>query len=216
MPLSRTHARIAELLDQHLVVGGDHDGRAELVQFLEQVEQAHADPVIDVAGRLVGQQEAGTRDDGAGDGDALLLSARQGGRLVVEVVAKADPAQQFGDMLAHLTFLGARDPQGQCDVVQRRQVVEQPEVLEHDADPPPQRRQFRPLQRCHVMAEHGDEAARRAVGKVHEAKQRRLAGAAGAGQEMERPRFQCEADIAQHFRPGAVAHADILETNQIL
>src|SRR4051812_10429879 len=82
------HARIAEPLDHHLVMGGDHDSCAKLVELLEQVEQAHADPVIDIAGRLVGQQQAGTRYARAGDGAALLLPARKRGRPVVEMIAK--------------------------------------------------------------------------------------------------------------------------------
>ena len=31
---------------------------------------------VEVAGRLVGQQQGGLRDQGAGDGDPLLLAAR--------------------------------------------------------------------------------------------------------------------------------------------
>ena len=44
---------------------------------------------IEIAGWLVGQQHLGPGDDGAGDGDALLLAAGQLGRGVVLPVAQA-------------------------------------------------------------------------------------------------------------------------------
>ena len=44
---------------------------------------------VEVAGRLVGEDQGGFRDDRAGDGDPLLLAAGQLGRLVVEPVAEA-------------------------------------------------------------------------------------------------------------------------------
>ena len=45
------------------------------------------------------------------------------------------------------------------------------------------------------------------------AQQRGLAGARRPGQKLERARRELEADIAQDFRPEAVAQADILEAD---
>ena len=38
------------------IMGGDDDGRAEPVKFFKQMDQTQGHAVIDVAGRLIGQQ----------------------------------------------------------------------------------------------------------------------------------------------------------------
>ena len=49
---------------------------------------------VEVAGRLVGQDECGLGDERTGDGDALLLAARELGRLMVDPVAQTEPLQR--------------------------------------------------------------------------------------------------------------------------
>ena len=62
---------------------------------------------IDVAGRLVGEQELRPRDHRARDRRALLLAAGQHRRQRIHAVAEADPVQQFDDLAAI-----ARSPRG--------------------------------------------------------------------------------------------------------
>ena len=93
--------------DQRLVVGRDHHRGPKLVQLLEQIEQTHADGVVNIAGRFVGKQQPRPVDHRAGDGDALLLSARQGRRLGVQVLAQSDPVKQFHHMLTDFRLRGA-------------------------------------------------------------------------------------------------------------
>ncbi len=45
---------------------------------------------VERAGRLVGEQQAALADDGAGDGDALLLTAGEVVGIAVEVVRQPD------------------------------------------------------------------------------------------------------------------------------
>jgi len=63
---------------QHAVVVGGHDHHATLVghgaQHPQHALHLH---VVEVGGGLVGQHQAGVVGEGAGDGDALLLAARQ-------------------------------------------------------------------------------------------------------------------------------------------
>jgi hypothetical protein len=47
-------------------------------------------------GRLIGQHQRRPTDQRAGDGDALLLPARQAPRVLVDAVAEADRGQGFG------------------------------------------------------------------------------------------------------------------------
>ena len=55
---------------------GDHDdGRAFLVELAEHPHHLLAMRGVEVAGRLVGEDQLGLADQGAGDGDALLLAA---------------------------------------------------------------------------------------------------------------------------------------------
>ena len=55
-----------------------HRGGAELgVDLRDHFQHQLAGLVVERAGRLVAQQGVGTLDDGAGDGDALLLAARK-------------------------------------------------------------------------------------------------------------------------------------------
>jgi hypothetical protein len=67
--------RRIELIHQRMIVGRDDDRRAEPVELDEQAQQAIADDRIDIAGRLVGEQQFGTADHSAGDGRTLLLAA---------------------------------------------------------------------------------------------------------------------------------------------
>ena len=80
-------ARVADDLavahdDDAFAVGGDvqfvrdhDDGDAGVVEFLKQPHDFDAGARVEIAGRLVGQHQFGPVDQGAGDGDALLLAA---------------------------------------------------------------------------------------------------------------------------------------------
>ena len=72
-------------------MGGDDHGRlATLVQLKEEAHQPRAHLRVDIAGRLVGDENIRLRHDGAGNGDTLLLAARQGGRLGMQALAEAN------------------------------------------------------------------------------------------------------------------------------
>ncbi len=66
-----------------------------LGQVVQGLEHRLAGGGIEVAGRLVGQQQARLVGQGAGDGDALLLPARHLGRLVRQAFAEAQRGQEF-------------------------------------------------------------------------------------------------------------------------
>ena len=63
-----------------LRVGYHYDGRALLVQFGQQIHDLFAVLRVEVAGGLIGEDQLRVRNDGAGDGDALLLTS---GKLLV-------------------------------------------------------------------------------------------------------------------------------------
>src|SRR5437868_6034270 len=66
---------LAHLVD-HLTVVRDHqDGRAATVDAVEELHDPHRRVGIEVAGRLVADEERRVIDEGARDRDALLLAA---------------------------------------------------------------------------------------------------------------------------------------------
>src|SRR5690349_14591559 len=91
------------------IVSGDHDRGAGLVQFDEEPQQAAAQGRIDIAGRLVGEQELRTRDHRARDRRTLLLAARKDRGQRVHPLAKPDPFEQVDHLLAVALFVASHD-----------------------------------------------------------------------------------------------------------
>src|SRR5438045_3355237 len=75
--------------DVFLVCHQDN-GIALLPERLEEVHDFGAGPRVEVAGGFVGQEDGGVVDQGAGDGDALSLSAGHFIWAVMNSVSQAD------------------------------------------------------------------------------------------------------------------------------
>ncbi len=104
-PFSRCSVRFARVGGVRVVRHHD-DGLAVLaVERLQQVEDLVARLAIEVAGRLVAQQQRRVGDDGARDADALLLAARELARVVIGPLAEPDDRQR---RLHPLLALGRR------------------------------------------------------------------------------------------------------------
>ena len=86
-------------------------------------------------GRLVEQHHLGLHRQRPRDGDALLLSARQARRVLVDLFGKSDLGQLFLGQFVGL-FLGQvfEHARRQRDVAAHGQMREQVEMLEHHAD----------------------------------------------------------------------------------
>src|SRR6201996_7131105 len=123
------------LVHQRDIVGRDDDRGARLVELDEQAQQPAAECRIDIAGRLVREQEWRARDHGARDRGALLLAAGQDRRQRVHALAEADPAQEIDHLLAIGRFVLAHDAKRQRHVLVGGHVVQQTEILQHDSDP---------------------------------------------------------------------------------
>src|SRR6478609_45178 len=159
------------LVHQGDIVGGDDDGGARLVELDEQPQQAAAERRIDAAGRLVGQQQLRPGDHGARDRRALLLAAGQDRRQRVHALAEPDPFQEVDDLLAIARFAAAHHAERQRDVLIGRHVVEQAEILEHDANALAQVCDLILAELRDVVTEQIDEAPRRAMREEQQAQQ---------------------------------------------
>ena len=80
----------------------------------KQADDLGAGVGVEVAGRLVGEQDARAIDQGAGDGGALHLAAGQLARLVLQAMPQADAVEQLrGLLLQRPAFAGtSRAPTG--------------------------------------------------------------------------------------------------------
>ena len=108
-----------------------------LAELLEQRHHLQAGVRVEVAGRLVGQDEARPVDQRAGDRHPLLLAARELAGVVVEPLAEADPLQRLrGAAPAARAGRSPRVDQRQLDVLQRGGARQQVEALEDEAERP--------------------------------------------------------------------------------
>ena len=101
------------------------------------IEESHdfdAGLGIEVAGGLVGQDDGGAVDQGAGDGHALALAAGELIGLVIHALAQADVGQRFLGAVDALGGGGAVVDQRQLHVVQRGGAGQQIEGLKDEAD----------------------------------------------------------------------------------
>src|ERR1700722_1624560 len=149
------------LIHQGDVVRGDDDRRSGFVEFDEESQQPLTEIGIDVAGRLVGEQELRARNHGARDRGALLFPAGEDWRQGAHAIAEPDPLQQFDDFGPVICLFLAQNAQRQAYILVGRQVVEQPEILKDDTDPAAQIGAAILAQGGRIMIEHADQAAGR-------------------------------------------------------
>ena len=112
----------------------DHHGRLAgvLHGLAQELEDLAAGLGVEVAGRLVREDDGRLRDQRAGDRDALLLAARELGRTVAAAILEADRLDQL--VAPGLVRVLARDRQRQRDVLLGAQHRQQVEELEDEAD----------------------------------------------------------------------------------
>ena len=68
--------------------------RPAALQLVEEVHHLGAGVAVEVAGRLVGEDQRRLGDERPGDRDALLLAARQLGRLMGQAIAESQPLER--------------------------------------------------------------------------------------------------------------------------
>ena len=139
---------------------------------------AFAGARIEAAGRFVGQQQGRMQDEGAGQRDPLLLAAAEVLRIVRQPLAESHALQQFTRGLDRVAALGhaPAEFERQQDVLERVQVRQQLERLEHESEAlRPQRRASVLVAREQVLAEQADRAARGNVESREQSQQGRLA-----------------------------------------
>ena len=104
-------------------------------EVLDDVEDLAHELRVERGGRLVEQEDLGLGGERPGDGDALLLTAGQLARPGVGLVGQTDALEQDACLGLDLVARTALRVDRRLDqVLQHRQVREQVEALEHEAD----------------------------------------------------------------------------------
>ena len=181
-----------------LVVRDEHAGDVHLVvQAAQPAAQVLAHLGVECAERLVEQQHLGLDGQGAGQGDALTLAARELMRVAVGDPVELHELEQLGDLgangaLARPRRLGPH-PQAEGHVFEDRHVAEQRVVLKDEA--------HAAFARRHVGRVLPVEQHRAAVGLLQprdDAQQRGLARARRPQQRHQFARRDVEVQVVAH------------------
>lgn len=176
---------------------GHDDGGTGPVDPVQELHDADGGLRVEVAGRLVGDQQGGPVDEGAGDGDALLLAAGQLARHPPLLAPEADQLQDLRYGLADLAARFADDLLGEGDVLGDRLVGQQAEVLEDGPQLAPHVRDLPVGELREVLAEDVHLAVGGPFLAQDEPQEGGLAGAGGADQEDELALGDVEGDISE-------------------
>ena len=77
----------------------------------------------------------------------------------MQMVLEADPTQQFDHMFVDFIPAGSGNPERQGNIVEGRQMLQQPEFLKNDADLAAQCRQIPARCRSNITVKQVDQAA---------------------------------------------------------
>ena len=181
-------------------MGDEYEGGPRLVgELAEEAEDVFAVGGIEIAGGLIGQNERGAVDEGAGDGDALLFAAGklrgQGGGARGE----ADAREGDRDAGGALGSGDAGELERELDVFGGGEGGEQMEKLEHGADALAAEAGEPIARECvDALAVEGDGASVGAIDAAEAIEERGLAAAGGPGQRDAFAGGNGERHIGEH------------------
>src|SRR6266851_5769313 len=115
-------------------MGDEQQGLAAVVQDLQQMEHRRARLAVEVAGGLIREDHDWVVDQRTGDGDALLLPARQLMRKLVFLILHAHGAQEQHHTVPQLSRGLAGEQPGERHVVEHREVGNEMERLKNESD----------------------------------------------------------------------------------
>src|SRR5436190_10456653 len=201
------------------VVRHHHDRLLELaVQALQQREHLAGRFCVEVASRLVGEEQRRIGDDRTRNRHTLFLSAGELTRVMRRAIDERDDIEGRHHVLAPLLLREIRQEQRQLDILEcgehRNQVVE----LENESDIPRAPGGERPLgQTADVGAADADAAARRAIDAGEQIEQRRLARSGRPHQPQEIAGGHGDRDALEHRHfdlIAAVGFGDVTKFDQ--
>ena len=106
-----------------------------LIELLEEPDDVAAGLAVEVAGRLVAEQDGGAVEQRPGDGDALLLAPGELAGTAIGDEVEPDPREDLDGAGAGAVRVFGPEQRRQGDVLGAGQVVEQMKRLEDEAEP---------------------------------------------------------------------------------
>ena len=182
-PVSDAHDPVGD--PRRLRVVADDHGRAAMLphELREHVVHLVGGRAVELAGRLVGEEDLRPVSEGGAERDALLLAARELGRMARALLCEADPLEQLVGPPQALARRGAAQAELQGDELARAQLgCERTRIvlIRVAEECRAVRRQAPRGQLAEVLAVHAHDAGRRTFEARQQPQQRRLAGAARA------------------------------------
>src|SRR6266536_3145955 len=126
---------VAPARHDRIVRGDDHGHPPRTPEVEDQLDDLASRSRVQVAGRLVGEQQPGLVDEGSGDRNALLLTSGEARRQRSLPAGEADGREELLRAL-ELVEVGPVREERSHHVVADRQRRQQVEPLEYEADPP--------------------------------------------------------------------------------
>src|SRR5438034_664070 len=195
------------------VVRDEHERAAPLaVECEEELDDRGTRRRVEVARRLVGEQQRRCPRDRARQRHALLLTARELHGIVMTALAESDLVQQGERARAHVRRTG--ELEGDRDVLGGGERRDQVVRLEDEADavaPEPRERVFAEPRQAHAIDRN--RTARRCIEAGDEPEQRRLAAARRPGDRHALAARDVEAHAVEdgdHAPTAREAHHDVV------
>ena len=192
---------------------GDHQQGPPLrSELLEEVEDVPAGGRVEVAGRLVGEQQRRVAGERTGDRHPLHLPAGELRRTVVHAVREPDLGEEPLDPLLALAPRHALEQELQLHVLPGGDLRQQVEALEDETDPPvADLREAVPAEALDLLAEQPVAPRGRRVETADQVEQRRLARTGRADDRHELARRHREVDPAERFHPHRAGVVDLAD-----
>src|SRR6185369_12409006 len=173
------------------------------MQLLEQGQHALLVFLVEIPGRLVGQDQARAVDERARHAHALLLASRELPRQMVRALAESHALERD----ARLVGVGhGMVVLGHHHVLERVEIGQQVELLEDDPDAlAPEAHAFGVVLRRQVLAVHPQPPRGRTVERPEQIDERALAGTRRAHHRQPFPGLDVERDLVERLERVVVA-----------
>ena len=178
------------------VVGDEHRGDAETaLQLADLAAHLLAQAGVEIAERLVEQQQVRTDHERAGKRDALLLAARELVGVALGQGAETHELERLPPTPADLLSREPAHPEPEGDILEHREVRKERVVLEHERHVARVDGRF-----CDIDAAQADPSPVRRINPGDHAQDRGLAAAGGPeeGEELAAPDREVDAGHRAH------------------
>ncbi len=201
-----------------MIVGRDENRGSLSAHFFQKIHDLFAEARIEVSRRLVRDQNARLMNQGPRDGGPLLLPARERFRILVRFVGESDFFQEIGNPSANVLLFLAENFQRKSHVLKDREVLQQFEILENDADPAAKGGNVRRRNFGEFLIRDDEVSGRHMIKGRYHPEERRFSGAARTGQKDELAFVDSQIDVFERVNRARISLVDMgeLDHSQIL